>query len=98
MPETFIPYMSRQTVTFCSYYTGIICETSGTNTHTFNSSQKSGSENHVSSTTTLEVKGLPLYKTAPMEDVKTTLLIVGNFVHDLRTLSVPFTAGSISSA
>ena len=64
---------------------------------TFDSSQKAGSENQVSSTITSEVRGFPLYITATMDDVTTTLLIAGTFAHDLRTLSVPFTAGSINS-
>jgi hypothetical protein len=33
-----------------------------------------------------------------MDDVMTTLLIEGILVHDLRTLTVPFNAGSTSSA
>lgn len=66
--------------------------------HTFDSLQKSGSVNQVSSTTTSGVRGLPLYATAAIEDVKTTRLIDGDFAHELRTLSVPFTAGSSSSA
>lgn len=66
--------------------------------HTFDSLQKSGSVNQVSSTTTSGVRGFPLYATAAIEDVKTTRLIDGDFAHELRTLSVPFTAGSSSSA
>ena len=65
--------------------------------HTFDSSQKAGSENQVSSTITSGVRVFPLNIAATMEDVTTTLLIEGTFVHDLRTLSVPFTAGSINS-
>ena len=38
-----------------------------------------------------------LNPTVAMEDVKTTLFIEADFVHDLRTFSVPFTAGSTSS-
>ena len=65
--------------------------------HTFDSSQKAGSENQVSSTITSGVRVFPLNIVATMEDVTTTLLMEGTFVHDLRTLSVPFTAGSINS-
>ena len=64
---------------------------------TFDSSQKAGSENQVSSTITSGVRVFPLNIVATMEDVTTTLLMEGTFVHDLRTLSVPFTAGSINS-
>ena len=60
--------------------------------------QRSGSENQVSSTTTSGVRGLPLYKTAATEDVKTTLLTLGALAHDPKTLSVPFNAGSTNSA
>jgi hypothetical protein len=35
---------------------------------------------------------------AAIEDVTITLLMEGNLAHDLRMLSVPFTAGSINSA
>ena len=42
--------------------------------------------------------GVLLNVTADMEDVTTTLLMDGNFVHDVRTFTVPFTAGSISSS
>ena len=66
--------------------------------HTFDDSQKTGSENHVSSTTTADVIGFPVAITVAMEDVKTTFFKEGDFVHDLKTLSVPFKAGSISSA
>ena len=65
---------------------------------TFNSLQNSGSENHVSSTTTSGVLGLPLNSTAQIDDVKTTHFTDGDFAHDWRTLRVPFTAGSINSA
>ena len=64
---------------------------------TFDSLQKSGSENHVSSTTTSGVLGFLLYATAAIEDVKTTRLTDGDLAHDLRILRVPLTAGSISS-
>ena len=67
-------------------------------THTFNSLQISWFENQVSSTTTSGVRGFPLYTTAAIEDVTTTLFTVGVFAHELRTLSVPFRAGSINSA
>lgn len=66
--------------------------------HTFDSLQKAGSENQVSSTTTSGVRGFPLNATAVIEDVMTTLLTDCTFAHELRTLSVPFTAGSIISA
>ena len=65
---------------------------------TSNSLQTSGSENHVSSTTTWGVLGLRLNATAEIEEVKTTRLTDGDFAHDLRTLRVPFTAGSSNSA
>ena len=60
--------------------------------------QKLGSENQVSSTTTSGVRGFPLTTTAAVDDVKTTRLTEGDFAHDLRTLSVPITAGSSTSA
>ena len=66
--------------------------------HTFASLQSSGSENQVSSTTTSGVRDFLLYETAAIEDVKTMRLTDGDFAHELRTLSVPFTAGSSSSA
>lgn len=66
--------------------------------HTFASLQTSGSENQVSSTTTSGVRAFLLYETAAIEDVTTTRLTDGNFAHELRTLSVPFTAGSSNSA
>jgi hypothetical protein len=66
--------------------------------HTFASLQSSGSENQVSSTTTSGVRDFLLNETAAIEDVKTTRLTDGDFAHELRTLSVPFTAGSSSSA
>lgn len=66
--------------------------------HTFDSSQVTGSENQVSSKITSGVRGFLLLKIAAIEDVTITLLIEENFEHDLRTLSVPFTAGSINSA
>ena len=65
------------------------------NTHTFNSSQATGSENQVSLIATSGVRGFLLNITEAMEDVRITLLIEGTFAHDWRTLSVPFTAGSI---
>ena len=63
---------------------------------TFDSSQTAGSTNHVSSTITSGVRA-PVDATEAMEDVTTTLFTDGTFMQDLRTLSVPFTAGSISS-
>jgi len=65
---------------------------------TSNSLQTSGSENHVSSSTVSGVFGLPFNATADTEEVKTTRFTDGDFAHDLRTLRVPFTAGSINSA
>lgn len=65
---------------------------------TFNFSQTARSENQDSSIITSGARGLPLNATAAIEDVITTLLIDGTLAHDLRTLSVPFRAGSISSA
>ena len=64
--------------------------------YTLRSLQISAFENQVSSTTTSGVKGFPLYKTAATEEVKITRFKVVYFAHDLRTLRVPFTAGSIS--
>ena len=66
--------------------------------HTFDSLQIFGSENQVSSTTTSRVRGFPVNETAASEDVRTTRLTDVDFAHELRTLSVPFTAGSRSSA
>ncbi len=65
---------------------------------TFDFSQKAGSENQDSSIITSGATGFPLYATAAIEEVMTTLLIDRTLTHDLRTLSVPFKAGSISSA
>ena len=65
---------------------------------TFNSLQKFGSVDHVSSITTSGVRGFPVCTTEAAEDVRTTRLTDVNFAHELRTLSVPFTAGSRSSA
>jgi len=56
-----------------------------------------GSENQVSSTTTSGERGLPLYKTAAKEEVKTIRFTDVDFAHDLTTLRVPLTAGSINS-
>jgi hypothetical protein len=64
---------------------------------TFLSHKKSGFENHVSSTTTSGVRGFPLYIADAIEEVKTTRFTDGDFAHDLRTLRVPFTVGSIKS-
>ena len=66
--------------------------------HTCSPLQKSGSVNQVSSTTTSGVLGFLLYATAAIEDVTTTLFTDEAFAHEPRTLSVPFTAGSINSA
>jgi len=62
---------------------------------TFDSLQKSGFENHVSSTTTSGFFGLVLNETAALE-VKTTRFTDVDFAHDLRTLRVPFTTESIN--
>ena len=59
---------------------------------------KSGSENQLSSTVTSVLRGFPVHKTAAIEEVRTTLFIDENFAHELRTFSVPFTAGSRNSA
>lgn len=61
------------------------------------SSQNTGSENHVSSTTVSGPLGLRLNATVTIEDVRTTLLTDDSLLHDCRTFTVPFTAGSISS-
>ena len=66
--------------------------------HTFASLQTSGSENQVSLTTTSGVQAFLSFKTAAIEDVTTIKSTDGNFAHELRTLSVPFTAGSSNSA
>lgn len=44
------------------------------------------------------VRGIPLKATAAIDEVKTTLLTEEVFKHELRTLIVPFTAGSSNSA
>lgn len=62
------------------------------------SSQKTGSENQVSSTTTSWLVGFRLYRTAAVDDVNTTRLTDATLLHDVRTLTVPVTAGSITSA
>ena len=67
------------------------------NVQLFNFTQTAGSENQVSSTTTSRVNVFLVKATAAIEDITTTLLIDGTFARDLRTLRVPFTAGSISS-
>ena len=59
--------------------------------------QYCGLENQVSSTTTSGSRGWPVNRTAAVEDVKTTLLTEESLLHALRTFSVPFTAGSITS-
>lgn len=64
---------------------------------TLYSSQVTGSENQVSSTTTSGVRDLLLRITEAIEDVMITLLMVATFAHDLSRLTVPFTAGSINS-
>lgn len=62
------------------------------------SSQNAGSENQVSSTRTSGPLGFRFITTAAIEDVTTTRLRDVTLAHDLRTLSVPSTAGFISSA
>jgi len=64
--------------------------------HTSFSFKMFGSENQVSSTTTSGVRGFPLYKTVATEDVKTTRFTDVDFAHDLTTLRVPVSAGSIN--
>ena len=66
--------------------------------HTFDSLHKTGSENQLSSISTSGVGGFPVNTTKAIEDVTTTLLTDRNFAQDLRTLIVPFNAGSINSA
>ena len=61
-------------------------------------SQKTGSENQLSSTSTSGAKGFPLNATEVIDDVTTTLLKDGTFAQDLKTFIVPFSAGSISCA
>lgn len=61
------------------------------------SSQYDGSENQLSSTTTPSFISR-LYATVAIEDVKTTLLIDETLAQERSTFSVPFTAGSNSSA
>jgi len=65
---------------------------------TLDFSQKSGSENQVSSTRSPDVRGFAIYETVAIEDVTTTLLIEETLAHDRKTLRVPFRAGSINSA
>ena len=65
---------------------------------TFDSLHKTGSENQLSSISTSGVTGSPVNKTEAKDDVTTTLLTDGTFEQDLRTLMVPFNAGSINSA
>lgn len=67
-------------------------------TITFKFSQISGMENQVSSMTASGLLGLPLFDTAAIDDVITTLFTVAALEHDLRTFNVPLTAGSINSA
>lgn len=55
-------------------------------------------ENQVSSMTASGLLGLPLFDTAAIDDVITTLFTVAALEHDLRTFNVPLTAGSINSA
>ena len=61
-------------------------------------SQTCGTENQVSSTTVSGVRGVPVSRTAPIEDVKTTRFMLGNLAQDDSTFSVPFIAGSNISA
>lgn len=78
---------------------GTVCELKEVyNWYTFVFSQKSGFEYQVSSTKVSSVRGFPVHRTAAKDDVRITLLMVDTLEHDLRTLSVPFTAGSIKSA
>ena len=65
---------------------------------TFDSLHNTGSENQLSSISTSEVRGFPVNTTDAIDDVTTTLFTDGNFAQDLRTLMVPFNAGSINSA
>lgn len=65
---------------------------------TLASSQNTESENQVSSTTTSWPVGFRLYRTAAVDDVTTTRLTDATLLHDVRTLTVPLTAGSITSA
>lgn len=67
------------------------------NSRTFLSMQTFGSEKQLSSTESLGPKGGTGNKTAAMDDVTMTLLTDDTLVQVSRTLSVPFTAGSISS-
>ena len=66
---------------------------------TFDSLHITGSENQLSSISTSGVRGSsPVNKTEAKDDVTTTLLTDGTFEQDLRTLMVPFNAGSINSS
>nr|GMC90717.1 hypothetical protein EUGRSUZ_G03337 [Ipomoea batatas] len=58
----------------------------------------SRSENQVSSIITSGLTGFPVTIIVAIEDVITTRLTEDAFAHDLRTLSVPFNAGSTSSS
>lgn len=60
--------------------------------------QNCGLENQVSSTTTSAARGTPVNRTAAVEDVNTTLVTEATLLHEFRTFSVPFIAGSSSSA
>jgi len=59
--------------------------------------QKFGSEKQLSSTKSFGPKVGSRKRTAAMDDVTMTLLTDETLAQVLRTLSVPFTAGSISS-
>ena len=65
---------------------------------TFDSLHKTGSENQLSLISTSEVRGFPVNTTEVIDDVTTTLLTDGTLAQDLRTLMIPFNAGSINSA
>ena len=65
---------------------------------TFDSLHNTGSENQLSSISTSEVRGFPVNTTEVIDDVTTTLLTDGTLAQDLRTLMIPFNAGSINSA
>ena len=63
---------------------------------TFDSLQKTGSENQLSSITTSGVRGFPVNSTVAIDNVTTTLLTDGNFEHDLRPFIVPFRINQFS--
>ena len=75
-----------------------ICDDKSSHISTFDFSQKTGSKNQLSSTSTSGARGFPLIATEAIDDVTTTLLTDGTFAQDPRMFINPFSAGSISCA